>query len=177
MSRLGPVIVSQLSSESSLTGNVSGENRSELNNSGENALFMRIGDTIKTRTGVRYFVHPKHRGSPTSNTCTWTIPIVDEVALFEAALPSVRSPGQACWAAEPGVRRLRTVGVNVHVESLFFGKFVDGSSMSRWHGYPADYRRRTQDRPPPAVLQVWVTQGLIEKHHLAKISGGMKCNL
>lgn len=138
---------------------------------------MKIGETITIREDVRYFIHPKHRGSPTSDSCTWTIPVDDEVALFGAALPSERSPGQDCWAAEPGGRRLRPVGFNVHGETMFFGKFVDGSCMSIWHGYPADYRRHTQDRPPPGVLQVWVTQGLIGKHHVAKIYGGMKCNL
>ena len=138
---------------------------------------MKPGDTICIRKDVRYFIHPKHRGSPTDEICTWTIPLDDEVALFEAALPAVRSSGQMCWAAEPGGRRLRAVGINGHKESLFFGKFVDGSSMSVWHGYPADYRRRPHDRPPISVLQVWVMQGLLQKHHVAKISGGKRCNL
>ena len=171
------MIVSQLSRESSVTGNVSCETRSELNNSGEKTLFIKPGDTIETRKGVRYFIQPKHRGSPTSDSCTWTIPVDDEVALFEAALPTACCPGQICWAAEAGGRRLPTVGINVNRESLFFGKFVDGSAISKWHGYPADYRRRTRDRPPICVLKIWVEQGLIEKHHIAKISGGKKCNL
>ena len=62
-------------------------------------------------------------------------------------------------------------------ESLFFGKFVDGSAIAIWHGYPADYRRRTQDRPPISVLQVRVMRGLVQKHHVAKIPGGMQCSL
>ena len=138
---------------------------------------MKPGESICIRPDVRYFIHPKHRGSPTSESCTWTISINDEVALFEAALPVARSPGQICRAAEPGGRRLRTVGINVHRKSLFFGKFVDGSTISKWHGYPADYRRRTQDRPPICLLKIWVRQGLLQKHHVAKISGGKKCNL
>lgn len=138
---------------------------------------MKIGETITIRKDVRYFVHPKHRGSPTSESCTWTIPVDDEVAFFVAALPMARSPGQDCWAAEPGGRRLRTVGINIHRETLFFGKFVDGSCMSIWYGYPGDYRRRTRDRPPISVLQLWVAQGLLQKHHVAKITGGKQCNL
>ena len=138
---------------------------------------MKPDDTIEIRQDVGYYIHPKHRGPPTNESCTWIIPVDDEVALFEAALPTARSPGQICWAAETGGRRLRTVGINVHRELLYFGKFVDGSVISGWHGYPADYRRRTQDRPPISVLKIWVNQGLLHKHHVAKISGGKKCNL
>lgn len=138
---------------------------------------MKIGETITIREDVRYFIHPKHRGSPTRDSCTWRISVDDEVDLFKAALPTARRPGQKCWAAESEGRRLRTVGINVHKESLFFGKFVDGSCMSVWHGYPADYRRYTQDRPPMCILKIWDKQGLIQKHHSSKISRGMKCNL
>lgn len=138
---------------------------------------MKPGDTITIREDVRYFIHPKHRGSPTRDSCTWTISVDDEVALCKAALSTARSPGQECWAAEAEGRRLRKVGINVYRESLIFGKFVDGSAIAIWHGYPADYRRRTQDRPPISVLQVWVMRGLLQKHHVAKISGGMQCNL
>ena len=138
---------------------------------------MKPGDTIFIRKDVRYFIHPKHHGSPTRQCCTWKIPVDDEVALFKTALPTARSPGQIYWAAEGHDRRLRTVGINIHKESLFFGKFVDGSAISKWHGYPADYRRRTRDRPPICVLKIWVEQGLLEKHLVAKISGGKQCNL
>ena len=138
---------------------------------------MKPDSTIAIQQNVKYYVHPKHRGRPTNDRCTWIISVLEEVALFKRAIPVVCCPGQIYWAAEAEGRRLRTVGINVNRESLFFGKFVDGSAISRWHGYPADYRRRTQDRPPIPVLQNWETQGLLKKHHIAKISGGKKCNL
>lgn len=138
---------------------------------------MIFGETITIRKDVRYFVHPKHRGSATSDSCTWRISVDDEVDLFKAALPKARSAGQTCWAAEAEGRRLRIIGTNVHGDLLMFGKFVDGSAIAIWHGYPADYRRHTQDRPPMCVLKIWDKQGLIKKHHVAKISGGMQCNL
>lgn len=145
--------------------------------SGQQASPMQSGSTITVRTNVQYFVHPKHRGNPTENSCTWRISVPDEVALFRKALPAGFCPGQNYWAAEVQNGRLRPVGINVHRETLIFGKFVDGSARSLWHGYPADYRRHPQDRPPISVLQSWVTQGLLEKHHIAKISGGKQCNL
>ena len=136
---------------------------------------MRPSDTIIIREDVRYFVHPKHRGRPTKNRCTWIISVLEEVALFRKVIPVLCRPGEIYWAAEAEGRRLRTVGINVHRESLIFAKFVDDSAI--WHGYPADYRKQPQDRPPIPVLQNWETQGLLKKHHIAKISGGKKCNL
>ena len=138
---------------------------------------MKPGDTIVIRRDVRYFIHPKHRGSPSKGICTWSVSVTDEVALFKGAIPTERFPGETYWSAVTEDRRLRRIGINVYGDFLGFGKFVDGSAKAVWHGYPADYQRRPQDRPPPAVLQVRVTQGLIEKHHAAKITGGMNCNL
>ena len=111
---------------------------------------MRVGSTIDIRANVQYFVHPKHRGRPSENSCTWTISVSDEVALFRRALPNVCYLGQSYWAAEAQGNRLRTVGINVHGETLIFGKFIDGNAKAIWHGYPADYRRHPQDRPPIA---------------------------
>ena len=58
----------------------------------------------------------------------------------------------------------RNIEINVQGEFLKLGKFVDGSAIAVWHGYPADYQRRPQILPAISVVQVWVTKGLIRKH-------------
>ena len=103
---------------------------------------MTAGSTIPIQTNVRYFVHPKHRGTPTKNSCTWTIPVPEEVGLFKKAIFPGFCPGVTYWAADYQGGRLRMVGINFSGESLAFGKFVDGGAIGEWHGYPADYRRR-----------------------------------
>lgn len=122
-------------------------------------------------------VLPRHRGR-TGRHSVWTVPVSTEVACFVRACRE--SWGVSCselWGHNRTDGRLEPLGLNGHGECLWFGKFVQAAHTIPWHGYPADYRRKAQDRPPVSVLQQWRDLGILAKHQVAKVMSGRPCKL
>ena len=60
------------------------------------------------------------------------------------------------------------------VVDLWLAKFVWNPGY--WHGYPANYRKNIQDRPPESVLRVWRRCGHVSKSEMNKIRKGKRCS-
>jgi len=133
-------------------------------------------DTPVAVNGVAYTPLSKHRGVATESVSVWTVEVCDEVECFLTAFRAGWVLGDKAWGLRQlALGRLQVLGVNGFNERLVLAKFVGGDSG--WHGYPADYRRRVQDRPPMGLLRTWYTSGILRKHQISKISSGKPCNL
>ena len=63
------------------------------------------------------------------------------------------------------------IGTNKFSKNLYIGKFVNG--ISSWHGYPADYQSKNQDKPSDEILEKLLSQGL-SLTSIRKIKKGQK---
>jgi hypothetical protein len=72
---------------------------------------------------------------------------------------------------------LSQIGISDQQEVLKIAKFKDSNSTREWHGYPADYCRRKQDRPSIRILMDWKDRGLISKTKMDKIKQYKRCSL
>jgi hypothetical protein len=133
-------------------------------------------DTGVAVNGAVYTPLSKHRGLATASRSVWIVSVRDEIQCFVMAFRERWVFDTDGWGLRPlSPGRLQVLGVNGFKERLALAKFVgaDGS----WHGYPADYRRRVQDRPPMHLLRTWRASEILRKHQMAKISSGKQCNL
>ena len=48
---------------------------------------------------------------------------------------------------------------------------------NEWHGYRADFIKKTQDRPPLNFLVSLKENGLLTKSKMMRISRGQKCKI
>jgi len=69
------------------------------------------------------------------------------------------------------------IGISTIKNPLHFIKYVDGGKDNMWHGYPADYLRKIQDKPSSIFLNEIYSRGFISKPQYSKIKKGKKCNL
>ena len=137
-----------------------------------------LGHAFATEVVQQYVLLAKHRGHAGPNRSVWKVSVSTEVGCFvEAWQEAWRSSCRELWGHLRSNSRLKPLGLNVHGQDLWFGKFVRDSDASPWHGYPADYRRNAQDRPPTSVLRQWRDQGILAKHQIAKIARGQRCKL
>jgi len=127
---------------------------------------------------IYYKVRSVHRRHGNSEKCIWTIFIHEEVDCFKLSTSENWLEDTKGWGLKINSEGcLEQVGVSEQNESLKIAKFVDSSSTREWHGYPADYCRRKQDRPSTRVLIDWKEKGLISKTKMDKIKQYKKCNL
>lgn len=134
------------------------------------------GSPVTTAVGEVYLALPKHRGQPDQHRSVWTKPVPEEVACFiEAWRGSWGVKSGELWGHVSGDAGLQPLGRNGHNEPLWFAKFLQNLSPAQWHGYPADYRRNAQDRPPTDVLDKWRQVGALAKHQMLKIKAGRPC--
>ena len=140
-------------------------------------------DTITaTAVGQDYVIKADHRDG-THDKAQWKISMDEEVDTFERGFGSewFSSKKSWAWSLYLNTQRPNPLGVSKRseppIQRLWIAKFVKNASPAFWHGYPADYRRRTQDRPDIDVLEDWRRQGFIGKREIAKIRSGLKCNL
>ena len=126
---------------------------------------------------VYYTVVSYHRNSSLQNKSKWTISRLDEFNCFAYSEEKEWLINHQGWGVIPDGNKLIELGKNSESEKLYISKFVDSEENNIWHGYPADYRRNTQDIPTTQILTNWYNDGLIKKHHILKIKRGKKCNL
>jgi hypothetical protein len=132
---------------------------------------------LKPRIDAKYIVSSYHRGSPTQEKSTWIISPDQEIECFVLAKEAKWEGVSVAWGVHLIGNRIQSLGINHSRIELKIAKFVDGSATNIWHGYPADFRTKAKDRPPINILASWKDKGIILKHHVRKISGGIECNL
>lgn len=125
-----------------------------------------------------YYASSAHRKSLASKSY-WTVTIDEEVTCFIESQKKGWITTTICWGfiSNTPKKEFLVLGLNKYNEELKIAKYVAKSSGGVWHGYPADYRRNTQDRPEMDILMDWKTKGHIEKHYINKIRQGKKCKL
>lgn len=124
-----------------------------------------------------YIISSKHRSTGNPNKTVWTLDFDDEVECFTYSKTSNWIQDNCGWGIKVINSILQYIGHNFENEALKLAKFVDGNENDIWHGYPADYLRKSQDRPPTFILKSWVDQGYITKAKMNKIRRGQSCNL
>lgn len=134
---------------------------------------INLGNEIKTT----YIISSQHRATGNPNKTVWTLDFYDEVECFKLSKSSEWVEDNYGWGIRVIDSTIQYIGYNFKNETLKLAKFVDGNENNIWHGYPADYLRRSQDRPPTFVLKNWVEQGFLTKAKMNKIRRGQSCNL
>ncbi|MGV6946000.1 hypothetical protein [Sphingobacterium kyonggiense] len=125
----------------------------------------------------KYIISSHHRRKNNPHKSVWTISFDDEVDCFVLSLTSKWNLECEAWGIKLNDNGLETIGINADSEELKLAKFVDGAKTNTWHGYPADYVKKSQDRPSTEILHNWVKEGYIAKHKMVKIRQGQSCNL
>ena len=147
------------------------------------------GQPIPTRNlsdpDCQYGFIPYHRGSPTTEKCVWTITEEEEVECFDNARQQGWIADEIGWGlryspealdANMVSYRITHLGINFFQENLFIAKFVGNDQF--WHGYPADYIRRSKaDKPQMEILNAWRIGGMISKSQMSKILKSKPCSL
>lgn len=136
-----------------------------------------INIEIDKELTTTYIISSQHRAIGNPNKTVWTIDFDDEVECFKYSKTSDWIDDKYGWGIKVVNSNLQHVGHNFENETLKLAKFVDGNQNDIWHGYPADYLRKSQDRPPTFILKCWVDQGYLTKAKMNKIRRGQSCNL
>lgn len=137
-------------------------------------------DTVIDLTGhttSNYLISSQHRRRGNPNKCRWTITFAEEVACFIQTINQNWRDGNEGWGLKLNNILVQVVGINNDNEELKIAKFIDGTGTNVWHGYPADYTSRSQDRPTTGILRTWVNNGYITKSKMTKIRLGQPCSL
>ena len=156
---------------------------------------------LKARTTGNYIISSQHRKKGKDHKSFWTITYQEEVECFILALNNQWKSGfkAEAWGfkhtntiLEDGDNEmdelevlgfkhtntiLEVIGKNDNGQDLKLAKFVDGTNTNVWHGYPADYMNKAQDRPDTEILKKWVEKGFLTKSKMAKIRRGQSYNL
>jgi hypothetical protein len=133
---------------------------------------INIGDDIY------YIIVSQHRVPTNRHKSYWIINCTGELESFQLTiLEKWYQPYKGWGVYLSGDGNMNELGRNSFDEILKIAKFIDSTKNNQWHGYPADYRRKVQDRPPTEILVKWRNEGIIEKHCISKIRAGKVCNL
>lgn len=124
-----------------------------------------------------YIISSQHRKTGNVNKSLWSISNEEEVLCFVETIKQKWIDGANAWGVKVVNNALQKVGANNDGQTLKIARFVDSYSADVWHGYPADYIRKSNDRPTTNVLSDWVKKSYITKAKMAKIRQGQLCNL
>lgn len=144
-------------------------------------LFMPNVSRV-TNAGCTYVSKGYHRNAaPEKAQWLPQITVTTEIAIFVAAYNAHNAPQRSVWGYHQPNGLISPLGVSpsnmLPQVELFLAKFNEQLAPPLWSGYPADYRRKPQDRPPATVLQLWHRNGLIAKHEISRIRSGKPCSL
>lgn len=131
---------------------------------------------ININHNLIYIISSQHRNN-TNNKSKWSVSFSQEVACFRLAHLRNWCINFKGWGIIISKGEIIVLGRNRFNERIKIAKFIDSNTNNKWHGYPADYIRKVQDRPTLAVLLNWREKGYITKHQISKIRSGKKCNL
>lgn len=141
---------------------------------------MSINLDVPNNVGnnIFYTTVSQHRVGGNSNKSIWSISLQEEVNCFQYSLSNNWLENYIGWGLRlSNNNQMEVLGYNRLLNDLKIAKFIDGCENDSWHGYPADYRNKIQDRPPFKVLKEWGNNGFIHKHQISKIRSGKQCAL
>jgi len=144
-------------------------------------MIYQVDFEINFEDEICYKSVKQHREYVNDEKAIWTISIVEEVDCFRRSIDKlwIEEAGMCRWGLHVtgDSKRLEILGKNKHTDDLKIAKFVKDVISETWHGYPADYRQKRNDKPPENILLMWCDEGYIRKHHVSKIRSGKACNL
>lgn len=135
-----------------------------------------------TSNGELYFIKSDHRNSSPEKS-QWIIERDDEIAIFEYTCIAkwLSTTQRNAWGLHFQEDKPQILGSSAAIEplkqNLWIAKFMRSLEPLCWHGYPANYRIKQQDRPEIGILQDWYSKGHIKKQDIARIRCGKKSNL
>lgn len=129
-----------------------------------------VGKTVSVAT-VQYLFYEKHRGVPTAEISVWKVEFQKELECFKESFESDWKVDNNSWGFIRDGNGYEVLGNNLSNPQLYFAKFV-GDDHNVWHGYPADFKNKPNDKPKQAVLQKWKDGKIINKPVLRKIQQG-----
>lgn len=132
---------------------------------------------LTKKTKGNYIISSQHRRAGNPNKSIWVISFNEEIECFIQAMNGDWKVGAEAWGIKVVGDILQVVGLNNDKHELKLAKFVDGTNKNIWHGYPADYMSKAQDRPATNILKAWVKNGFLTKSKMSKIRLGHSCNL
>jgi hypothetical protein len=130
-----------------------------------------------TKVGTNYLFKSDHRNGGNGKKSQWTITPPEELNCFETAHAAQWLEGSEGWGLHLNGTTPLVIGTAVGGAVLKLAKFVDNAQPQSWHGYPADYRTKAQDRPSTRILLLWVAASHIQKHEAIRIRTQKKCSL
>ena len=133
---------------------------------------------ISDKREVIYTISKKHRGKKKQKSY-WIIKKPEEVSLFIDSLKSgYEDENKYCaWNLRIIDGNAVVLGCSLAKEELKIAKFINSAKKDQWHGYPANYIKKSQDIPSAKILTLWHIKGLINTATMKKIRGGQPCNL
>jgi len=127
--------------------------------------------------GVRYIIKADHRNGGNGRKSQWVIPEPAELQCFERSHRAKWTNNNTAWGLHPAVPPLQVLGRSVQGVDLRIARFLAAANGTTWHGFPADYRRKRQDRPAITILLLWFRAGYIRKHDISRVRSGKRCSL
>lgn len=132
---------------------------------------------LRPHLNCKYIIASQHRKTGNPKKCIWLITRKDEIDCFVYSKQANWQVEYICWGLKLVDSIPQAIGKNPNKEILKIAKFINGNRHDTWHGYPADYLRRSQDIPATKILQIWTNKGYISKSDFRKIRQGMPCGL
>ena len=137
----------------------------------------RLGQIIEIDEQTRYFFASQHRGRKNDHKSKWIISLSEEFECFQRTCNNSWIGNCSGWGLHIQNDRVEYLGKNNQEVKLRIAKFVDKHSDGTWHGYPADYMVKIQDRPDETILKDWVYKRYIDKVCMARILCGKRSGM
>ena len=150
---------------------------------------ISVNESVVTPCGVSFITTAKHRNPSNKEASVWTITISEEYDCFIDAMSYIdrnvatnisyiATDNTLCWGVIVLDDKLFKLGENNFTDKLVFGKFTNHENNDdKWHGYPADFTKKPQDRPPLVFTKSLSSNGYISKSKAKKASEGRKCRI
>lgn len=137
---------------------------------------LQTNTTVQASGGDAYHFKADHRNGDRRKS-QWLISLRSELICFETAIKSEWVGMNNAWGLHFSKNVPEVVGLSPEGLRVKIAKFVQSTPPPLWHGYPGDFRRRLQDRPPVGVLYAWVSLGIIRMNDARKVRNGARCIL
>jgi len=126
---------------------------------------------------VKYSPNPEHRNDNRRKS-QWTITEGEEIECFRVAYDKGWRSGKNAWGLHHRQNAVTYLGRGEDRSiDLFIAKFKNDVPHNTWHGYPADYQRKSQDIPDAEILRDWVANNFLTKPKMRKIMASQPCRL